>query len=108
MIASAAFDKPENNRIVNLGDKTKLKQTILAYNDTTDADVELNKSVGNHGRYKNIGYDYEFLHRKDKIILDHEREKGLRWYRTDNYDFIYMESEKTTQFIAYLKANESK
>jgi len=95
--------KPEDNRIVNLGDKTKLEQSILDYNDTTDTTVELNKSVGNHGRYKNIGYDYEFLHRKAKIITDKEREKGLRWYKTDSYNFIYMESEKTNRFVKYLK-----
>ena len=100
---SSMFDKPEDNRIVNLGDKTKIERSILVYNDTTDADVELNKSVGNYGRYKNIGYDHEFLNRKDRIILGHERDKGLRWYKTDSYNFIYMESEKTNRFVKYLK-----
>ena len=99
---SSMFNKPSDNRIVNLGDK-KIERSILTYNDTTDADVALDKSVGNHGRYKNIGYDYEFLHRKDKIILDKERDKGLRWYTKDGYNFIYMESEKTNRFIEYLK-----
>jgi len=100
---SSMFGKPEDNRIVNLGDKLKLEQSIEGYNQTTLDDVALNKSVGNHGRYKNIGYDYEFLHREPRIITDKERKKGLRWYKTDNYNFIYMESEKTNQFVKYLK-----
>lgn len=95
--------KPEDNRIVNLGDKTKLERAIITYNDTTDVNVALNKSVGNHGRYKNIGYDHEFLNRKPRTILDNERKKGLRWFKTDNYEFIYMESEKTNLFVKHLE-----
>jgi len=100
---SSIFNNPEDNRIVNLGDKTKLERSISIYNNTTDMGVVLNKSVGNHGRYKNIGYDYEFLKRNPRIILDHERKKGLRWFKTDIYSFVYMESEKTNQFVEYLK-----
>ena len=69
---SSIFDKPEDNRIVDLGG-TQLEQSILNYNKTTDDDVALNKSVGNHGRYKNIGYDAEFF--KRGFITDKERNK---------------------------------
>ena len=100
-------DNPTDNRIVNLGGQ-EIESAILSYNDTTDADVALKRSVGNLGRYKNIGYDYEFLRRNPRIILDHERKKGLRWYTKNGYDFIYMESEKTNKFVRYLEVtNES-
>lgn len=100
LIFSSIFDKPEDNRIVNLGNLTKIERSILAYNETTEDDVELNKSVGNHGRYKNVGFDHEFL--KHGFITDKERERGLRWYTKNGYNFIYMESEKTLNFIRWL------
>ncbi len=100
------FAIPKDNRIVNLGNKLKLEQSILEYNQTTLDDVALNKSVGNHGRYKNIGYDYEFLRREPRMILDKERKNGLRWYTKDGYNFIYMKSEKTNQFVEYLKGKK--
>ncbi len=98
--------EPEDNRLVNLGSKTKLEQSILDYNQTTLDDVVLNKSVGNHGRYKNIGYDYEFLRREPRMISDKERKKGLRWYTKGGYNFIYMKSEKTTKFIYFIERDK--
>lgn len=96
------FATPEDNRVVNLGNKLKLEQSIFAYNKITLDAVVLNKSVGNHGRYKNVGYDYEFF--KRGFITDEERKKGLRWYTNYGYNFIYMKSKKTDNFIRYLEA----
>lgn len=95
---------PVDGRIVSLEGKPEIEQAIKNFNCTNpETEVFLARSVGNHGRYKNIGFDYECLHRPDQIPNEDENSKGLRRYDGNGYSFLYWNSEATTAFVNYIE-----
>lgn len=100
--------KAVDGRIVSLEGKPEIEQAIKEFNCTNPkTEVFLARSVGTHGRYKNIGFDYECLHRPGQMPNEYEHSKGLRRYDGEGYSFLYWESEATQPFINYLKALNS-
>lgn len=96
--------QPVDGRIVSLDNEKNIEQAIKDYNCTNpESEVFLARSVGNYGRYKNIGFDYECLHRPGQIPNEDENSKGLRRYDGNGYSFLYMESEATTAFVNYIE-----
>ena len=94
---------PVDGRIVSLEGEKEVVQTIRNYNCTNpETEVFLARIVGNHGRYKNIGFDYECLRRPDKTPNEYEHSKGLRRFDQEGYSFLYWESDPTQAFVDHL------
>lgn len=88
-------------KIVSLDNDLRVKQIVSSWNvKNPDNLFEVSSSVGNHGRYKNIGLDYDY--HKTGRIEGFAKKKGLKEISYNNFSFLIVESEETKDFIQWV------
>lgn len=101
-ITLSVFSATEKNQeqIVPLVNEREIEIRLKGF------DIKTFKSVGNHGRYGNVGLDYEYF--KTGEINSFAWEKGLRVYDNNDVKFLYIESDKIKKFIRAIENKNPK
>jgi len=95
--------KPVNttNDVVILTGNQQVMCMLAEFNEENNTEIKPVNTLGNFGRYKNIGIEYEY--KKNGTYTRQMKKANIKIYKSDNIELLYYGgSEITPAFVGYV------